>query len=209
MSTRHTCCALLLLLVAPAAQASGGFDVLYLPSATLGDSDVGIKGDGFSARLHGDTGRVAFRAEYTDVDYDAIEVGSKQLRGGLDVALGTPLVALGAEYIELEIDSDDFADGVGGHLTFALGRPGAVSGYLRAGYLWLEADDVSPDDESLEGFEYAVGAAVPLGGEIDGVLEFRSTQLENDDSGLELQLEETRVGLRVRFGKPARHVRRR
>lgn len=190
----------------PAASAAGYLDLHYTPQATFGDSDVAAKGDGFGARLVYGAGTALLTAEYGSARYDGFDSDSQQWRAGFGFALGQG-TSLHAEYVDLDLDlfssDDDLADGYAAHLQFGAPEAGRPGGYVRAGYLWLDVDGNLVSDESLEGPEYAVGAVVPMGGRLQGLLEYRSTRLETND-GTDFIFEEIRVGLRFPFGDPPR-----
>jgi hypothetical protein len=190
MRFRAACIALSAMI--PAAASADGLDLFYMPLATLGDDEVAAKGDGFGARFEAGLDTVLVHVEYSTADYSIIDDGIDQLRGGLGLVAGDN-ASLHAEYLKLDVFGEN-VDGFGAHLQ--LGRPGRerAGGYLRLGYLKLEDDFGS----ELDGFEYTVGARLPMGS-VQGLLEFRSTRLEDQD-GFEFFLDDLHFGVTVPFG---------
>jgi len=182
--------------MAPVAASADGnrLDLHYTPIATFGDDEVAAKGDGFGARLHVESGPLLVNFEYSTADYSVFDDSVDQLRAGVGMAIGDA-ASIHAEYLKWDIFGTD-TDGFGAHVQLGrVDRKGA-GGYLRLGYLRLEADD--PASSKIDGFEYAVGASVPLG-TVRGLLEFRSSRLE-DESGFEFFLEDLHLGVTVPFG---------
>lgn len=175
----------------PAAASAAGLDVHYMPTATFGDDEVAVKGDGFGARLEGKLETLLVHLEYSTADYSLIDDGIDQLRGGIGIVTGDA-ASLHAEYLKLEVFGED-VDGFGAHLQLGRPDPKRAGGYLRLGYLMLE-DDFGGE---LDGIEYTVGAHFPMGS-VQGLLEFRSTRLEDQD-GFEFFLEDLHLGVTVPF----------
>ncbi|MGH8481537.1 MAG: hypothetical protein ACRES8_03655 [Nevskiaceae bacterium] len=178
-----------------AANAGNRLDLHYTPIATLGDDEIAAKGDGFGARVHVKSGTALVDFEYSTTDFN--DESLDQLRVGLGMEAGES-ASVHAEYLKWDIFGTD-ADGFGAHVQF--GRPAdrGAGGYLRLGYLWMEADDSVSGSIELDGFEYAVGASFPLG-TVRGLLEFRSSLLEDED-GFEFFLEDLHLGITVPFGR--------
>jgi hypothetical protein len=174
-----------------AASAENRLNLFYTPMATLGDDEVAAKDDGFGARLRVEADNVLVGFEYSTADYGIIDESVDQLRFGLGIKAGETASVHG-EYLKWDILGTD-ADGFGAHVQFGGQADDGAGGYLRLGYLKLDADGTT-----IDGFEYAVGAEFPLGS-TRGMLEFRSSQLEDED-GFKLFLEDLRVGISVPLG---------
>ncbi len=187
----HAVCIALCLMM-PAAASAEGLDLHYMPAATFGDDEVAAKGDGFGARLEAKLETLLVHLEYSTADYSIIDDGIDQLRVGVGLVTGET-ASLHAEYLKLDVLGVD-VDGFGAHLQLGRPDPRSAGGYLRLGYLKLE-DNFGAE---LDGMEYAVGARYPMGS-VQGLLEFRSTRLE-DEGGLKLFLDDLHLGVTVPFG---------
>lgn len=184
-------CIALCALAPMAANAGNQIDLLYTPMATLGDDEVAAKDDGFGARLRVEVDTLLLGFEYSTADYSIIDESVDQIRltGGVKVG---DMASVHGEYLKWDILGTD-ADGFGAHIQFGGPSDEGAGGYFRLGYLKLDADGVS-----IDGFEYTVGAGFPLGS-VRGFVEFRSSQLEDED-GFKLFLEDLHVGISFPFG---------
>lgn len=185
-------CVALCAMAPMAASAGNRIDLHYTPMATFGDDEVAAKDDGFGARLRVDADTLLLGFEYSTADYSVIDESVDQIRISVGVKAGDAASVHG-EYLKWDILGTD-ADGFGAHVQFG-GQPDeeGAGGYLRLGYLKLDADGVTVD-----GFEYTVGAGFPLSS-VRGFIEFRSSQLEDED-GFKLFLEDLHVGISMPFG---------
>ena len=191
---RALCLALCALL--PTVASAEGLDLHYMPTATYGDDEFAIKGDGFGARLEAKLETFWVHVEYSTTDYPVADDGVDQLRGGIGVVSGDT-TSLHAEYLKLDVLGDD-VDGYGGYFQVGRPDPRRAGGYLRVGYLWLDVEDDGFAPTELEGFEYTVGARFPMGS-MQGLLEYRSTRLE-DEGGFKVFLDDLHLGVTVPFG---------
>lgn len=183
-----------------AAQAEGpGFiDLYFVPSAKLEYTDPGLgtfsdSGTGFGIKgLVPASEFFAITGEYQATNYDDSDIDVDQLRVGIGLT-GPTTSGLYVEYIAATVDDLD-EDGFGLHLRLA-GRPSdAASFYGQAGYLALDNDF-----ETDTGFEFTVGAAIEISGNMGVFADLRRTTLEGEDSEFETELTDVRAGLRLRF----------
>lgn len=185
------------------AQEGGGLptghvDAYLIPKANLeirdGSSGDDIGGDGFGIKtlLHV-TDLFVATGEYQSISYDAGDADRSDVRlgGGVGNAAGSGLFA---EYVSIE-NGDGFA--VYGRAAGSLGIP-RLSLHAQAGYVQVE------DDERAYGFEFSVGGAYAImdvaGGTLGALIDYRLTSLEGQESDVELDLRDVRVGARFIFG---------
>ena len=184
-------CIALCALVPATASAGNRFDLFYSPLATFGDSEVAAKGDGFGARVQGESGTLLFGFEYSTADYTLIDESVDQLRLGVGMKAGDA-ASIHGQYLMFDILGTD-ADGFGAHVQFARQNDEGAGGFFRLGYLSMDADGIGVD-----GIEYSVGATFPVG-TMHGLLEYRASLLEDED-GFELHLEDLHLGISIPFG---------
>jgi len=168
------------------ASAGNHFDFHYTPMATFGDDEVAAKGDGFGVRLQGDADTLLYGFEYSTADFSIIDESVDQLRAGVGLK-ASDVASFHVEYLGTD------ADGFGGHVQFAQQTDEGAGGYLRLGYLSMDADGIGVD-----GFEYSLGATFPVGS-VRGLLEYRASLLEDED-GFKLHLADVHLGISVPFG---------
>ena len=182
------------------AEALAGFvDGYYLPWTQLkvdaGDgADGDVDGDGWGVKgLLKLTDQVAFNGEYQRSDYDG---PSKLDSYRLGAGYYWRYFGVAAEYINLNIDSGDIegtADGVG---LFARTSWLATSGVAftgGVGYVRL-----SDGGETLDGVEFNAGLDFRITSNLGLFADYRSTQLK--ESGVDIDLNDVRVGVRFVFG---------
>lgn len=183
-----------LLLSSNAALAAGPFlDLYYVPSAEIevtfpgfGSGNDDGDGFGFKGMVPADT--IAVTAEYQTVSYDDSGLDNDQLRLGIGL-IGPTTSGVFIEYIDSSLD-DASADGFGLH-----GRLAGPMFYGQVGYVALE-----DDFETISGIEFVIGAA--FGGErggVGGFVDLRKSMLEGEDSDVEYEFTDLRVGIRFRF----------
>lgn len=199
-----------LALAAPAADKTLGsrIDVYYsnldLKVKFQGESDS-IDGDGAGMALWLGNGWGLFTAEFQKNKLDGSEAGTdidaevRQLRigmGGQFLNTKDAGAWLRAEYLdfdaELEVEgigsADDTQKGYGIHAGGRMGQ-GALNGYGELGR--IELDD-------LDGWEYRLGLNFQPG-IVGGFVEYRVTDLETDNFGIDEEYKDIRIGVRVAF----------
>lgn len=196
---------------APAAQdktAGSRLDVFYqrldLEAKYQGDSES-IDGNGGGMALWMGNGWGLFTAEFESSSLDGdvagfdVDADARVWRVGMGAQfLNTPDAAvwLRGEYVDFNGDldveglgeADDSQNGFAAHLGGRLGR-GALNGYAEIGI--VELDD-------LDGMEYKVGVNFQPG-LVGGFIEYRVTDLETDNLGIDEEWEAIRIGVRVAF----------
>lgn len=200
---KHTLCGLWLALpTAAVAQATadvGGFVDLYvIPSANVEFSQTGFgsaddDGDGFGLRGMGPVAESVFlSAEYQATTYDDSNIDIDQLRFGVGLgAIAGGSVQL--EYIDIELDGSG-ADGFGLHGRLASPPGEGLSLFGQIGYIELE-----DDTETISGFEGSVGLALQINEGLGGFLDYRVTALEGDNTNIDFDFRDWRLGLRLGF----------
>ncbi|HEY0975386.1 MAG TPA: outer membrane beta-barrel protein [Solimonas sp.] len=187
------------------AGAPGYFDLYFIPQANLevtvpGFGSADEDGDGFGGKLMAPVSEMGvLSAEYQAAKLDDSDTEIKQLRFGLGVMTNGParLGAL-AEYINMELEVPGVGkskpDGFGlhGRLEFDV-APGFVL-HGQVGYVNLKEDG-----STLEGLEINAGVGVAFTSAVGLFLDYRLSQLE-DETDVELDLSDLRVGFRVNFG---------
>ena len=214
---RKAFAALAVLAVAPAAFAAppandkalgSRIDVYYsnldLKAKYQGDSES-IDGDGGGMAIWMGNGWGLFTAEFQKNKLEGssggldIDAHARQLRVGLGGQFINTREAgawLRAEYLDFDADldvegigsADDTQKGYGIHAGGRVGK-GALNGYGEIGR--IELDD-------LDGWEYRVGLNFQPG-IVGGFVEYRFTDLETDNLGIDEEYEDIRVGVRVAF----------
>jgi hypothetical protein len=185
------------------AQEGGGLptgqaDLYMVPKANLelrdGGTSADIGGDGYGVKaLFHVTDLIKATGEYQTVSYDAGDSDRSDLRlgAGLANAVGTGVFA---EYLSIE-NGDGFA--VYGRAAGSFGIP-RLGLHGQAGYVQVE------DDERAYGFEFSLGASYALfdvaGGTLGAMIDYRLTNLEGQESNVEVKLRDLRVGARFLFG---------
>lgn len=183
-------------------------DVFYqsldLKAKYQGDSES-IDGDGGGMALWLGNGWGLFTAEFETSSLDGniagfeVDADARIWRAGMGAQfLNTPEGGawLRAEYVDfngdLDIDgigsADDSQSGFAVHAGGRIGR-GPLNGYAEFGI--VELDD-------LDGVEYKVGANFQPG-MVGGFIEYRMTDLETDNLGIDEEWEAIRIGVRLAF----------
>jgi hypothetical protein len=170
-----------------AEMPAGHVNVYYVPTAKI-DAGADDRGDGFGVNatvsvLDG----LAVSAEYHSVGYDDFGDVS-QYRAGVGLS-SDGQSGLFAEYIKTDDDAE--LDGYGVHY-----RLGGSYAYGQLGYLRLGDDN----DDTVSGWEFVVGAAIPVSEPFSAFVDLRRTGLGHDGSALELELADVRAGVRFSFG---------
>lgn len=194
-----------LLAVSPGAFAGHGgsnIDLYYMSSGIEitvppPDPDSGSaddSGDGFGVK-----GQLEFApnlyitGEYQSTTLDDFDTDFDQMRFGIGgrAQVGLDLWGrLRGEYVDAEYDGQDFDDGFAAHAGLEL-EVDALSIYGDVGYLWLGESD---------GPEFLIGVAYELLPSLGAFADYRFTSLErDDDSGIEYEFDDFRVGLRLSF----------
>lgn len=202
-----------LIMAAPMAQAADStagsrLDVYYssmdLEVEYQGDS-ASIDGDGVGMALWMGNGWGLFTAEFQSNSLDGgvagfdVDADARNWRVGMGAQfLNTPTggMWLRGEYIDfngdLEIEdigeADDSQTGFGIHAGGRLGR-GDLNAYAEFGL--IELDD-------LDGVEYKVGVNFQPS-LVGAFIEYRMTDLETDNVGIDEEWEDIRIGVRVAF----------
>lgn len=188
--------AAVLLVLCQGAQAeppSGFVDVYFIPDAKIEVTVPGFgsgddSGDGFGFRGMVPAGGIAVTAEYQSAGYDDSGIDFDQLRLGIGFVNETTSGLL-VEYVDADLDGEP-ADGFAVH-----GRAAGPNLYGQIGYVMIENDF-----EETSGLEFVVGITLgdrrgPLGGFID----YRRTMLEGDESNIEYEFSDVRIGVRLKF----------
>jgi hypothetical protein len=176
-----------------ARDAEGFVDFYFIPDAKIEVTIPGFgsgddSGDGFGFRGMVPAGGIAVTGEYQSTGYDDSGIDFDQLRLGIGLVNETTSGLL-VEYVDADLDGSN-ADGFAGHLR-AAGR----NLYAQVGYVMLE-----DDFEETSGVEFLVG--VTLGGDrgpLSGFIDYRRTMLEGDESNVEYEFSDIRIGARLKF----------
>lgn len=176
-----------------AEDPAGFVDIYYVPVADIQARSVlghdNDHGDGFGAKgMFKATEGVTVTGEYQAIGYqDFDDLTQYRLGAGLTGESGGGLFA---EYIVTDDALE--ADGYGAHLRFV----GSFF-YGQIGYLWLDSDDL---ENTLHGWEFTVGAVIPMGERLSGFVDIRRTGLGRDGSEFETDTSDLRAGVRIAFG---------
>lgn len=176
----------------------GTLDAYYVPKAdldvsvpNLGDGDD--DGDGFGVKgLFRFSDTLGFVGEYQGVTYDDTDIDFNQLRAGMGWFLPTTS-GVYVQYDDFELDDAD-ADGFSVHGRLAGDISPTAQLYLEAGYFWLE-----DDFEDLEGYEFTFGGALALAPQWGVFADYRMTNLEGEDTEIEYEFGDLRLGVRFLF----------
>lgn len=189
--------------VANAIEPAHG-NLYYIPQANLdvtvpgfgsGDDD----GDGFGGNLYlplGATQNFVITGEYQTVEYDETEIELDQFRvgGGFQAPAGMLSWAVLGEYVNADFDDAEM-DGLGVHARLTAPVADRARIYGQVGYLMLE-----DDYEDIDGVEYLIGASFDFTPQVGAFVDLRTSDLEGEDSGVETEFQDFRVGMRVLFG---------
>ncbi len=178
----------------------GTLDAYYIPSSDLSiDSSFGSaddSGDGFGVKgLFRFADTLGFIGEYQTVTYDDFDLDADQYRLGAGWFLPTTS-GIYAEYTNIQLgdNNDGEADGVGVHGRIAGDLAPGIQVYGEAGYLFLQ-----DDAEDIEGYEFLVGGAMQLNPQLGLFADYRLSNLEGQDSNVEFQFDDIRLGVRMYF----------
>lgn len=190
-------------LPALAAPGNNFIDAYYVPSAQFeirnaGPFNAEEEGDGFGVK-----GAIEFApdvfltGEFQDNQYDDngsdAELETYRLGLGFGHGAGTGGGLYGRiEYINADDPNDDATDESGGVGTLGFALP--LSPELR---LHAEAGYQKFDD--FDGPEFLVGITLQLAPSVGLFADYRNTQLELQDTNIEIQYDEARVGARFFF----------
>lgn len=203
MQVLRTLCAALLAGVPLAVSADGmpnSLDLYYVsagvevddPFLGSGDDD----GDGFGIKGNFAVADSFFLAgEYQAVGYDDSDLDLDQFRGGIGVNSdpAAPAVWYGlAEFLNFELDDgtdSESESGFGIHIggRFAINEIFSLNG--RIGYV---------DVDDADGLEWLIGGDIAFTEQLGAFADYRVTSLE-DDTDLESDFDDLRVGVRWRF----------
>ena len=150
-------------------------------------------GDGFGVKgAFNIAERTLLTGEFQSAELDDSEIDLDQLRFGVAQVFpgqtGASFFGRG-EYVSIEADGDD-ESGFGVHGGLWLGGQGPLSGYGSIGFLSLDDSD---------GIEFALGGAFALSPVFSLFIDYRSAGLEDDDSGIEFDVNDLRIGGRYHF----------
>ena len=182
---------------AHADPAAPQVDVYYVPLADIEASVSGVgsggdHGDGFGARAAmGVLDWLVVNGEYQANGYQDFD-DLTQYRVGATL-VGSGALGLAAEYIV--VDDAFEAEGFGVHLRFA-----GEMVYGQFGYVQLKSDDL---DDSTGGYEFTLGALIPLSEAFKGFVDVRRTGIGHDGSAFEIETADVRAGVRFTFGSSA------
>lgn len=192
------------LAVAPLAVSAGGMgnalDLYYIsagvevddPFFGSGDDD----GDGFGIKGNFAIADSFFLSgEYQAVGYDDSDLDLDQFRGGIGVNSDplAPAVWYGlAEFLNFKLDDgtdSESESGFGLHVggRFAINEVFGING--RIGYV---------DIDDADGLEWLIGGDIAFTEQLGAFADYRVTSLE-DDTGVESDFDDLRVGVRWRF----------
>jgi hypothetical protein len=180
---------------AHADPAAPQVDVYYVPLADIEASVSGVgsdgdHGDGFGARAAmGVLDWLVVNGEYQANGYQDFD-DLTQYRVGATL-VGSGALGLAAEYIV--VDDAFEAEGFGVHLRFA-----GDMVYGQFGYVQLKSDDL---DDSTGGYEFTLGALIPLSDAFKGFVDVRRTGIGRDGSAFEIETADVRAGVRFTFGQ--------
>ena len=172
-------------------------DAFYMPGANIearqgggGSFDETGSGYGVKALAHLSDLFMA-TGEYQTVSYDIPGADRDDYRVGAGVG-GASGSGLFAEYVSMET-----GDGFGVHGRLAGSMTSKLELYGQAGYVQVK------DQERFGGFEFSVGGSygiLDLGSFILGAfVDYRLTNLDASETGLQLKFRDTRVGVRLTF----------
>lgn len=189
----------LLLFSGAAGAANGYLDLYFVPSAKLDLTIPGVgsgsdDGSGFGARLLAPLSgtSAAISGEYQSVGYDDSGIDFDQFRVGLGI-IGESRSGVFVEFVSADLDGSK-ADGLAVQARLEGGGGGGASFYGQLGYAKL--DD---DAENLSGLEFTIGIALPINDQTGAFLDYRRSQLEGHDSGVEFEFTDLRAGIRINF----------
>lgn len=194
---RHLLLLLLLGPLAAHAESRGNLDLYFIPSAKLdveipGFGSADDDGDGFGVRGSGAlSDNAVLTGEYQSASYDDSDLDIDQLRLGVGLTAADSGSGLFVEYVDVDFDGDE-ADGFGIHGRLASKASDVVSVYGQVGYL-----SVKDDFEKNTGLEFSVGATFWINDTAGVFGDFRQSNLEGEDSEIELELTDLRVGIRI------------
>jgi hypothetical protein len=181
-----------------AGTRAGALDLYFIPSAKV---EVGVpgfgrfddEGDGYGirARLNGG-GSLILQGEYQSTEYDDVDGELDQLRLGFGLVDNKGL-SVHVEYVDAELD-DEGADGFGFHARMESALTPTMNAYGQVGYLMLE-----DDTEDQAGVEFSIGLVATLSRQVGAFVDYRRTSLDGEDSEIELEFEDLRVGIRLSF----------
>lgn len=185
-----------------AEEGRGGFvDIYYIPSAELdvdipGFGTISDDGDGFGIKTMIPVAEQAvLTGEYQSAGYDDSGIDISQLRLGVGIAAPSGSGAF-VEYISVDTEelTGSKTDGFGIHGRLARGGNGEIGIYGQIGYLILE-----DDFEDIDGIELAIGASIPVSGNLGVFLDLRKSPQKGKDSDVEVELTDIRLGARFSY----------
>jgi len=203
---RNAAAASLLFGICGAASAlePGHLDGYYIPSASLdvkipGEGSGDDDGDGFGAALYlplTTFPNLVFTGEYQGTQYDDTDIDLDQYRIGAawQGDFQTLTYALRADYVNFDFE-DSEADGFGIHGRLVAPVADRFGLYAEVGYLFLE-----DDYEDIEGPEYVIGVYADFTPNFGAFADYRATMAETQESDVDLDFKDFRVGVRFRFG---------
>ena len=177
----------------------GHVDAYMIPKANLetrapsgASADVGGDGYGVKTLVH-ITDLIMATGEYQSVSFDTGGADRSDVRAGVGVG-NSAGSGLFTEYVSIE-NGDGFAVYGRGGGSFGIPR---LQLYGQAGYVQVE------DAERFYGFEFALGAGYAIidlaGGTLGAMIDYRLTNLEGQESNVEIKLRDVRLGARFLFG---------
>ena len=181
---------------AAAGTPDGYLDLFYVPSAKFEITDPGLgsgedDGDGFGVKGMAPLSEfTVLTGEYQSIGYDAgFDIDQMRIGAGFMGARGGGVMV---EY--LDITEGIEADGFGAHL-----RLGSDNFYAQLGYLMLDGGS-----EDVTGPEFAVGFAADFSPTAGLFVDARRSMIEGEDSNVEVETTDIRVGVRFTFANFAR-----
>ena len=188
----------------PAWSAAEGFvDAYYVPSAQIKISgfDGTISGDGLGARAAvpiGDWFFVSGEFDHNNYKDDAGHLNEYRVGGGVESSPDKARGAVYGEYVRLEDESNDTADGFGLHARVSFDVIPPLKFFGEVGYVRLSDHDVT-----FDGPEFIVGGAFSFTKLIAAFADYRISHLDGNGGGVsdaKFRTYDARVGVRLNLG---------
>lgn len=185
----------MLMPIAAQAQSAGAVDLYYVGNAGIEVNSAFVAGendgDGFGAKgIFKVADGVALSGEYQSVSYDDTDGELDQTRLGIGF-VGESMSGIFIGFDQFDFDGDE-VDGFSVRARLAGDVAPGFQLYGDVGYGLLETDD-----EDVDALEFTIGAVFSLNPQAGIFVDYRVTNLEGQDTGAEIDLDDLRVGLRL------------